>query len=84
MKPEKNRGHRTFGEALRNYRLGEGLSQTDLAKKIGISSQSLCDIEKGRRTPSSRRAAMIAQQIGEPERFWVRLALLNELKRILA
>jgi DNA-binding XRE family transcriptional regulator len=45
---------------------------------IGISSQSLCDIENGRRTPSSKRAAIIAQKIGEPEAVWVRLALQHE------
>jgi DNA-binding XRE family transcriptional regulator len=50
---------------------------------IGISSQSLCDIENGRRTPSSKRAAIIAQKIGEPEAVWVRLALQHELRRFL-
>lgn len=78
---EKEHGPLTFGEALESYRLGEEISQADMAKKIGISSQSLCDIEKGRRIPTPKRAAKIAQLIGEPELFWVKLALQDELKR---
>lgn len=78
---EKEHGPLTFGEALESYRLGEEISQADMAKRIGISSQSLCDIEKGRRIPTPKRAAKIAQLIGEPELFWVKLALQDELKR---
>ncbi|WP_459922686.1 helix-turn-helix transcriptional regulator [Desulfatiferula olefinivorans] len=84
MKPEKKRSDLTFGQAIRNFRLEKGLSQTALAKIIGISSQSLCDIENGRRTPSSKRAAIIARQIGGPETLLVRLALQHELKRRLS
>jgi len=78
---EKEHGPLTFGEALESYRLGEEISQADMAKRIGISSQSLCDIEKGRRIPTPKRAAKIAQLLGEPELFWVKLALQDELKR---
>jgi len=78
---EKEHGPLTFGEALESYRLGEEISQADMAKRIGISSQSLCDIEKGRRIPTPKRAAKIAQLIDEPELFWVKLALQDELKR---
>ena len=41
---EKEHGPLTFGEALESYRLGEEISQADMAKRIGISAQSLCDI----------------------------------------
>jgi transcriptional regulator with XRE-family HTH domain len=78
---EKEHGPLTFGEALASYRLGEGMSQTEMAKKIGISSQSLCDLENGRRIPSPKRAVTIAQIIGEPERFWIKLALQDGLRR---
>ena len=78
---EKEHGPLSFGEALESYRLGEEVSQTDMAKKIGISAQSLCDIEKGRKIPTPKRAAKIAQLIGESEMFWVKLALQDELKR---
>jgi transcriptional regulator with XRE-family HTH domain len=78
---EKEYGPLTFGEALESYRTGEEISQLDMAKKIGISAQSLCDIEKGRRIPSPKRAAKIAQVIGEPEMFWIKLALQDSLRK---
>jgi transcriptional regulator with XRE-family HTH domain len=78
---EKEHGPLTFGEALESYRLGEEISQADMAKKIGISAQSLCDIEKGRRIPTPKRAAKIAQVIGEPEMFWIKLALQDGLRK---
>jgi len=78
---EKEHGPLTFGEALESYRIGEETSQLDMAKKIGISAQSLCDIEKGRRIPSAKRAAKIAQVIGEPEMFWIKLALQDSLRK---
>jgi|GEM_PF-644840 len=78
---EKEYGPLTFGEALQSYRLGEEISLSDMADKIGISPQSLCDIEKGRRIPTPKRAAKLAQLIGEPEIFWVKLALQDELRK---
>ena len=78
---EKEYGPLTFGEALESYRIGEEISQLDMAKKIGISAQSLCDIEKGRRIPSPKRAAKIAQVLGEPEIFWIKLALQDSLRK---
>lgn len=78
---EKDHGPLTFGEALESYRLGEEISLAEMSKKIGISSQSLCDIEKGRRIPTPKRAAKIAQLIEEPESFWIKLALQDELRK---
>jgi transcriptional regulator with XRE-family HTH domain len=78
---EKEYGPLTFGEALESYRLGEEISQADMAKIIGISAQSLCDIEKGRRIPTPKRAAKIAQVIGESEMFWIKLALQDGLRK---
>lgn len=78
---EKEFGPLTFGEALESYRLGEEISQAEMAKKIGVSPQSLCDLEKGRRIPTPQRAAKIALIIGEPEKFWIKLALQDELRK---
>ncbi len=78
---ERDFGPLTFGEALSSYRQGEELTQTQFAKILGISSQSLCDIEKGRRVPSPNRAAKIARKIKEPEKFWIGLALQDFLRK---
>lgn len=76
----KDFGVLTFGNALSSYRLGEKKSQKEFAKFLGISAQSLCDIEKERRIPSPGRAAKIAKILEEPIAFWVQLALQDTLK----
>ncbi|WP_446011976.1 helix-turn-helix transcriptional regulator [Candidatus Electrothrix sp.] len=74
-------GALTFGNALSSYRLGENKGQKEFAAFLGISAQSLCDIEKERRIPSLRRAAKIAEQLGEPLAFWVQLALQDMVRK---
>ena len=78
---ERDFGQLTFGNALSSYRTGEEKSQRAFADFLGISPQSLCDIEKERRIPSPSRAAKIARQLGEPESFWVQLALQDLLRK---
>jgi len=78
---EKEFGPLTFGNALASYRLGEEKSQREFAAFLGISPQSLCDIEKERRIPPPSRASKIAGKLGEPEGFWVQLALQDMLRK---
>ena len=77
----KDFGALTFGSALASYRIGEEKSQREFAAFLGISPQSLCDIEKERRIPSPSRAAKIARKLGEPESFWVQLSLQDMLRK---
>jgi len=78
---ERDFGPLTFGNALASYRIGEEKSQREFAAFLGISPQSLCDMEKERRIPSPSRAAKIARKLGESERFWVQLSLQDMLRR---
>lgn len=78
---EEEFGCLTFGNALASYRLGEEKSQREFAGYLGISPQSLCDIEKERRIPSPSRAAKIAKKLGEPIKFWVQLSLQDTLRK---
>lgn len=68
-------GPLTLGLALEGLRRGEEMSQTAFARKLGLSSQKLCDIEKGRRHVSPERAAQFARKLGHPIEVFVRLAL---------
>lgn len=43
---DKKLGAVSFGEFLRSARTMKDLSQTEMAKFLGISKSSLCDIEK--------------------------------------
>jgi transcriptional regulator with XRE-family HTH domain len=77
---ERDYGPITFGDALESFRMCEEMSQRAFAEMLGISAQSLCDLEKGRRIPSARRAAKIANKLGEPESVWIRLAFQDMLR----
>lgn len=79
---ERMFGVLTFARALESERLCQDLSQKDFAKKLGISPQSLCDIEKGRRIPSARRAAKIARALEEPIETWISLALSDMVREV--
>ena len=52
-----NRGtHKGFalvvGEVLRTRRRDAGMSQGELARRVGVTAASICYYESGRRTPS--------------------------------
>ena len=78
---EKEFGRLTFGNALASYRLGENMNQKEFAFLLGISPQSLCDLEKERRVPTPNRAAKIAKKLKQPEKFWIQLALQDLIRR---
>ncbi len=69
----------TFGNMLRTIRESEEISQTAMARQLGISRAHLCDIEKGRRTASPSRAAKFARVLGYGETQFVRLALQDQI-----
>ncbi|HEV7717130.1 MAG TPA: helix-turn-helix transcriptional regulator [Steroidobacteraceae bacterium] len=72
-------GPLTIGRALWAIRECDEISQAVFAKRLGISAQHLCDIEKGRRAPRAARAAKWAKVLGySPEQF-AELALQAEL-----
>jgi transcriptional regulator with XRE-family HTH domain len=72
-------GPLTLGMALESLRRGEDVSQSEFARKLGLSSQKLCDIEKGRRHVSPERAAQFARKLGHPIEVFVRLALQDQV-----
>src|ERR1700723_781634 len=68
-------GPLTFGAAVEGLRVGEEISQSAFAKKLGVSRQYLCDVEKGRRLVSPEQAARFAKAFGHPPHVLVRQAL---------
>lgn len=65
----------TLGRLIESIRLGEELSQADLAKKLKISRSHLNDIEKGNKAVSPKRAARFAKALGHSEERFVELSL---------
>ncbi len=72
-------GPLTLGMALESLRRGEEMSQSEFAHKLGLTTQKLCDIEKGRRHVSPERAAQFARKLGHPIEVFVRLALQDQV-----
>jgi len=77
---EKDFGKLNFGSVLTAHRQAEGLTQVQMAKKLGFSKQSLNDLEKGRRIPTASRAAKIAKKLGMLEESFIELALSDQLR----
>jgi len=73
-------GPLTFGAAVEALRVGDELTQVEFAKKLRISRQYLCDVEKGRRRVSPGQAAKFAQAFGHPPNVLVRLALQDAVR----
>ena len=73
-------GPLTFGAAVEGLRVGERFSQSAFARKLGVSRQYLCDVEKGRRPVSPQQAARFAKAFGHPPNVLVRLALQDAVR----
>ena len=78
---EKQFGSLTFGKLLKSHRLGEELTQVQMAKLLKISKQSLNDLEHGRKIPSIRRAVEIARKMQVMEELVVQLILQDHVRR---
>lgn len=70
----------SFASSLKSERLSREMTRKEFSKLLGISIQSLADIEHSRRIPSPERALKIATQIGEPIAWWVQLSLQDHLR----
>jgi transcriptional regulator with XRE-family HTH domain len=77
---EKEYGPLTFGRLLQAHRLGEEISQSEMAKKLKISRQKLNDFENGRRFPSLGTAAHMAEALGEHAPTWVSVVIEEMLR----
>lgn len=51
---------------LRALRREREMSQTDLGRRVGLRTASICDIEKGRQQPSLKTARDLAAVFGVP------------------
>lgn len=73
-------GPLTFGRALEGLRISEEMSQTAFAKKLRVSRQYVCDVEKGRRLVSPEQAARFAEVFRHPPAVFVQLSLQDAVR----
>lgn len=78
---KKKYGRVSFGRFLVAWRTSEEMSQAQFARKLGLSSANLCDLEQGRRIPSPSRARAIAKKLGLPEKGVVAIAIEDALAK---
>lgn len=71
----------TLGKLLWAIRRADEKSQIDFSKKLGITKQHLCDIERGRKPVSPKLAAEYAKKLGYSKEQFIRLSIQDSLDR---
>jgi len=56
---------RTLGERIKKWRLGQGLFQVDLAKRIGVSEMTVINWEKGKTKPIKQYLERLVKILGD-------------------
>jgi transcriptional regulator with XRE-family HTH domain len=65
----------TLGNIVSAIRQGENWTQAELARKLGVSRQFVCDLEHGRRIISPKMAECIALKLGYSPRQFIRFCI---------
>jgi addiction module HigA family antidote len=76
----KNRIPTHPGEILREEFLGPmGLTQVELAEHLGIPTQRVNEIVRGKRGVTPQSAWLLAQALGTTPEFWMNLQAAHDL-----
>ncbi|MFP5492197.1 MAG: helix-turn-helix transcriptional regulator [Bacteriovoracia bacterium] len=70
-----------FGTMLNAIRVTDEFTQVEYAKKLKISRQELCNIEKNRKIVSVERAVEFAKKLGYSPKVFAKYALQDQLDR---
>lgn len=73
-------GELTFGRMIKSLRHSDAVSQTDLAKVMGITRQTLNDIESGRSRVDFIRAAKFALVMGYSVAMFLKKSMEDKLQ----
>ena len=66
---------------IASVRVADEIPQAELARRVGISRANLCDIEKGRRSVTVKRAAQFARILGYSVNQFVAVAVKDQLRK---
>lgn len=72
----------SVGQLFKALRTCDELTQTELAKKLKISRQELCDIENDRKNLSIERVVVLAKAVNYPVDMFVRYHFKQQLQRV--
>ena len=71
----------SFGDLIKSLRLAEELTQVEMAKKLKVSKQELCDIEKGRKFISVERAVYFAKKLKHSDKLFAKYVIEDQLRK---
>lgn len=71
----------SFAMAVRAYRTREGLTQEELANKLGVKKSYISNIENQRDFITLEQAIRFAKAFKEPESLWMTYALQDMVDR---
>ena len=72
----------SVGKLFKALRICDELKQTELAKKLNISRQELCDIENDRKSLSIERVVALAKAVNYPVNLFVLYHFKQQLQRV--
>ncbi len=72
----------SFAMEIRAYRTREGLSQDDLAKKLGVKKSYISNIENKRDRVSPIQAVIFAQKLKENPIYWLKTVLQDQVNEL--
>ena len=59
----KKMGYEKIGERIKQYRIEKEISQSELARKAGMSKATVCQYESGKRTPALEQLILISNAL---------------------
>lgn len=71
----------SFATLLRAIRTRDDLTQRDLADKLGVTVSLISDLENSRKLVTVERAVGFAHKLNESERYFIYLALQDQVNR---
>lgn len=71
----------SFAMLLRSIRTRDGLTQRELAEKLGVTVSHVSDIENGRKFVSVERASDFAHKLKDSEKFFISISLQDQLNQ---
>jgi transcriptional regulator with XRE-family HTH domain len=74
-------GALTLGDAIKAIRLCDEINQGEFAKTLKVTQSYLSDLEKNRKEISPRKAAELADVLGQSKKQFIRLAVQDALAR---
>jgi putative transcriptional regulator len=78
---EKDLGVATFASFMRAARTRLDLTQSEMAKRLGMSKGGICDLEKGRQFVSIELAVKIANKLQLSEAFAIHCVIKDSIRR---